>query len=52
MPLFTCGSVQGEERFSDDSRGKQCSFMSLIALFVEQTSPICERNCQIVDIIL
>ena len=53
MPLFTCGSVnQGDERFSDDCRGKQCSFMCLIALFVEQTIPICEWNCQIVDNIL
>ena len=53
MPLFTCGSVhQGDVRFSNDSRGKQCSFISLIALFVEQTIPMCEWNCQIVDNIL
>ncbi len=33
MPLFTCGSVhQGDERFRSDFRGKQCSFISLIAL--------------------
>ena len=30
---MTCGSVhQGDERFSNDSRGKQCSFSSLIAV--------------------
>jgi hypothetical protein len=53
MPLFTCGSVhQGDERFSNDSCGKQCSFISLIALFVEQTIPVCEWNCQTVDNIL
>lgn len=55
MPFFTCGSVhQGDERFSNDSRGKQCSFISLtlIALFVEQTIPVCEWNCQTVDNIL
>ncbi len=53
MPLFTCGSVhQGDERFSNDSREKQCSFISLIALFVEQTIPVCEWNCQTVDNIL
>ena len=53
MPLFTCGSVhQGDERFSNDPRGKQCSFISLIALFVGQTIPVCEWNCQTVDIIL
>ncbi len=53
MLLFTCGSVhQGDERFSNDSRGKQCSFISLIALFVEKTIPVCEWNCQTVDNIL
>ena len=32
MPLFTCGSVhQGDGRFSNDFRGKQSSFISLIA---------------------
>ena len=31
--LFTAGSIhQGHEGFSDRSRGKQCSFMSLSAL--------------------
>lgn len=51
MPLLaTYGSVrQGDERFSKDSRGKQCSIISLI---VEQTIPVCEWNCQIVDNIL
>ena len=53
MLLFTCGSVhQSDVRFSNDSRGKQCSFISLIALFVEQTIPVCEWNCQIVYNIL
>ena len=51
--LFTYGSVyQGDERFSNDSRGKQCSCIRLIALFVEQTIPVSEWNCQIVDNIL
>ncbi len=37
MPLFTCGSVhQGDERFSSDFRGKQCSFISLMALLSKQ----------------
>ena len=55
MPLFTCGSVhQGDERFSSDFRGKQCSFTSLIQTnsSVEQTIPMCEWNCQTVDNIL
>ena len=37
MPLFTCGSVhQGDERFRSDFSGKQCSFISLIALLSKQ----------------
>ena len=37
MPLFTCRSVhQGDERFNSDFRGKQCSFISLMALLSKQ----------------
>ncbi len=40
MPLFTCGSLhQGDEHFSSDFRGKQCSLISLLNSSVEQTFP-------------
>ena len=39
--LFVAGSIhQGHERFSDISRGRQCSFMSFSALLLAQSLPI------------
>ena len=41
LNLFLAGSIhQGNERFSDISRGRQCSFMSFSALLYAQTLPI------------
>ena len=38
MSLLSRGSIhQGHERFSGDSRGKQCSFMSLSAPLTAET---------------
>ena len=36
ITLFTCRSIhQGNERFSGESRGKQCAFMCLSALLCD-----------------
>lgn len=53
MPLFACGSIhQGNERFSSESRGRQCSYISLSALLVDQTIPVFEWNSPTIDSIL
>ena len=53
MSLFACASIhQGDEQFSVQSRGKQCSFMSLSALLTAQTIPVTEWNSPIIDGIL
>ena len=45
MSLLSRGSIhQGHEGFSGQSRGKQCSFMSLSALLTAQTIPVIEWN--------
>ena len=37
MPLFIHGSIHlGDKCFSHDSHGKQCSYMSLLALLTEE----------------
>ena len=51
--LFVAGSIhQGQERFSDISRGRQCSFMSFSALLCAQTLSIESWTDAIVDQIL
>ena len=51
--LFIAGSIhQGSERFSDISRGRQCSFMSFSALLFAQTLPIEQWTTCTVDHIL
>ena len=51
--LFTAGSVhQGDECFSEVSRGRQCSFMSFSALLCAQTFPIERWNTETIDEIL
>ena len=53
MSLFVCGSIhQGHHRFSSQSRGKQCSFMSLSALLTAQVIPVFEWNSTTVDSVL
>jgi len=51
--LFVAGSIhQGHERFSDISRGRQCSFMSFSALLCAQSYPVRQWNTCTVDQIL
>ena len=51
--LFIAGSIhQGSERFSDISRGRQCSFMSFSALLFAHTLPIEQWTACNVDHIL
>ena len=53
MPLLACGSIhQGHERFSCQSRGKQCSFTSLSVLLSEQAIPVLEWNSATIDSVL
>ena len=53
MSLFARASIhQGHECFSVQSRGKQCSFMSLSALLAAQSIPVFEWNSAIIDSIL
>ena len=53
MRLLACGSIhQGHERFSSQSRGKQCSFMSLSALLAAQTVSFLHWNSGTIDIVL
>ena len=53
MRLLACGSIhQGHERFSSQSRGKQCSFMSLSAFLAAQTVPFLHWNSATIDNVL
>ena len=53
MSLFACGSIhQGHERFGRQSRGKQCSFMSLSALLTAQTISVDRWDSTIIDHVL
>ena len=53
MSLLSRGSIhQGHEGFSGQSRGKQCSFMSLSALLTAQTIPVIEWNSTTIDNVL
>ena len=41
MALFLCATMhQGDERFSLQTRGKQCAFMSLAAVITAQNNPL------------
>ena len=51
--LLIAGSIhQGHERFSDVSRGRQCSFMSFSALLFAQSCPVRFWDTATVDQIL
>jgi len=51
--IFARGSIhQGNSRFSDVSRGRQCAFMSLSALLWANSSPVLTWKSQTVDEIL
>ena len=53
MSLLACGSIhQGHERFKGQSRGKQCSFMSLSVLINAQNIPVMEWNTSTIDSVL
>ena len=53
MSLLSRGSIyQGHERFSGDSRGKQCSFMSLSAPLTAQTISVDRWDSTIIDHVL
>ena len=53
LNLFVAGGIhQGSERFSDISRGRQCSFMSFSALLYAHTVPIEQWTASDVDQIL
>ena len=51
--LFTRGSIhQGDSRFSDISRGRQCAFMSLSALLIANCGDISAWTTETVDRVL
>ena len=53
MSLLACEGIhQGHERFKGQSRGKQCSFMSLSALLNAQNIPVIEWNTATIDSVL
>ena len=47
--LVSGGFNQADERFTDDSRGKQCTFMTLSALLTAQIIPVDQWNSTTVD---
>ena len=53
MSLLSRGSIyQGMKVSVGQSRGKQCSFMSLSALLTAQTIPVMEWNSTTIDNVL
>ena len=53
MPLFARGLIHlGDERLGRDSRRKQCSYVSLLALLTEQAIHVFEWNSATIDSIL
>ena len=53
MRLLACGSIhQGHGRFSSQSQGKQCSFMSLSALLAAQTVSFLHWNSKTIHNVL
>ena len=51
--LFTRRSIhQGDSRFSDISRGRQCAFMSLSALLCANRGDISTWTAEIMDCVL
>ena len=53
MALFLSGSMhQGDDMFSNNSRGKQCAFMSLSALLTAQNIPLTTWSKTTIDNVL
>ena len=51
--LFACGSIhQGDNRFSDITRGKQCAFMNFSALLCDKSYDILTWRTETIDGIL
>ena len=47
------GSIhQGSETFSEPSRGRQCAFMAVSALFRNEIAPVYSRTKSVIDQIL
>jgi hypothetical protein len=47
--LVSGGFHQADERFTDESRGKQCAFITLSALLTAQNTPVTEWNSATID---
>ena len=53
MALFLCATMhQGDERFSVQTKGKQCAFMSLAAVVTVQNNPLIDRSTAMFDNVL
>ena len=53
MALFLCATMlQGDERFSVQTRGKQCAFMSLAAVITAQSNPLIDWSTTMFDNVL
>ena len=53
MALFLCATMhQGDERFSVQTRGKQCAFMSLAAVITAQNNPVIDWSTTTFDNVL
>ena len=53
MALFLCATMhQGDERFSVQTRGKQCAFMSLAAVITAQNNPLIDWSTTMLDNVL
>ncbi|CAB4020200.1 ATP-dependent DNA helicase PIF1 [Paramuricea clavata] len=50
--LVSGGFHQADERFTDESRGKQCAFITLSALLTAQNTPVSEWNSATIDNVL
>ena len=47
--ILSIAGSQGHERFSEISRGRQCSFMSFSALLCAQSFPVRHRDTATVE---
>ena len=53
MALFLCATMhQGHERFSVQTRGKQCAFMSLAAVITAQNNTLIDWSTTMFDNVL
>ena len=53
MALFLCATMhQGDEHFSVQTRGKQCAFMSIVAVVTAQNNPLIDWSTTMFDNVL